>query len=181
MIRIVKIFGFLLLLLALVFPIFKYSKIKVEVYYDNKRVEEKINNNNYFMILEIEKINLKKEIYHLKSLENNVDRNIMLHANSTLLNNDISNIILLGHSGNGVKAYFKYLYKLKQGDLVNIYYKGKKYIYEIHEIEYQDKTGVLYLKENYNQMITLITCTYNNSKTQTIYYGALKSIKNIEK
>ena len=48
-----------------------------------------------------------------------------------------------------------------------------------HKIEEQNKTGSLYIKENLNERLILITCSKNNSKTQMIYYSNLKSISDI--
>ena len=59
--------------------------------------------------------------------------------------------------------------------------KVNKEEYEIIDIEYQNKTGILYLKEENEDMITLITCTKNDSTTQTIYYGILKNKEKIAK
>ena len=64
-------------------------------------------------------------------------------------------------------------------DEIKLYYDNYIWIYEIIDIEYQNKTGILYLKEENEDMITLITCTKNNSTTQTIYYGILKNKEKI--
>ncbi len=176
----IKIFSFSLITIALLLPLIKHLQIKIYDYKSNLKVEEKIVNHDYYLILEINKINLKKEIHPINSKENNVNKNIMLHKDSTLPNNEISNVILAGHSGNGLNAYFKDLYKLNLGDEVNIYYKNIIYTYEIKKIEYQAKTGELYLLNNYPKMLTLITCTHNDKTKQTIYYCALKSQKRIE-
>ena len=56
-------------------------------------------------------------------------------------------------------------------------YDISSYMYEILEIEYQPKTGTLLLKNNYN--LKLVTCTYKNKKTQTIYYANLKNMTKI--
>ena len=48
-------------------------------------------------------------------------------------------------------------------------------------MKFQEKTGILYLQEENRDMITLITCTKNDSTTQTIYYGILKNKEKIAK
>ena len=171
-----KIISLLVILAILLIPIFD-SSIKVI----NKNKEEKLlvqkitNKEEYYAILEIPKINLKKEIYRIDDKRNNVEKNILVHENSIFP----KNIILASHSGNKGNAYFKDLYKLKLKDDITIYYQNKVYKYIIEEIEEQNKTGNLYLKEDLNERIILITCTKNNNKTQMIYYGKLKSISDI--
>lgn len=143
-----------------------------------KEVEQKIEEKKYFAIVEIPKINLKKEIYEINKQENDVEKNIYVHNSSVFPDKSGGNVILAAHSGSAKNAYFKNLYELSKNDIVNLYYKDKIYEYKIDEIEYQNKTGKLYLKPKVNNII-LITCTKNNKKTQTIYYASLKNIKKI--
>ena len=142
-------------------------------------LEEHLEENNYFAILEIESIALKRELYEINSKENNVNKNILVHKKSIFPGQEVSHIILAAHSGNGSNAYFKDLYKLNLKDEIKLYYDNYSWTYEIEDIEYQEKTGILYLKEENRDMITLITCTKNDSDTQTIYYGALKECQNV--
>ena len=177
--NLIKIVGGLFLLLGIFFPIFAFTKEKIDIYQEEIILEEDIENNKYYAVLEIPKIHLKRELYQIESPENNVDENVLLHEESVLPGGSNSNLILAAHSGYGKNAYFKDLYQLELNDVVSIYYDGKLWTYEIREIEYQEKTGVLYLKEDYPNMITLITCTKNNHDTQTIYYGVLKNSQNL--
>ena len=141
---------------------------------DQKIISEKLSNKTYYAILDIPKINLKKELYPLNDPQNNVNKTLYVLKESLFPKSDTkSNIIIAGHSGNGKNAYFKNLYKLNIADLIKIYYQNILYSYQIKEIEYQNKVGTLYLKEDYSDMLTLITCTKGNKKTQTIYYAEL--------
>lgn len=133
----------------------------------------------YFGILEIEKINFKKEFFEIDNINNNVDKNLFVVENSVFPGGDSSNVIIAGHSGTGKNAYFRYLYKLREKDILKLYYNNNLYIYEINDIEYQDKTGTLYLKQEKEDMLTLITCTLNDKKHQTIYYAKLKDVSKI--
>ena len=178
--KILKISGLLLLFLGIALPFFTFTKYKIEKAYEVKKTEEIIARHDYYALLEIDKIDLKKELYEIDDSKNNVNRNILLHQKSVLPGDSPkSNIILAAHSGNGSEAYFKDLYLLELGDVGKFYYQDKIWIYEIQDIEYQDKTGVLYLKEDFKEMITLITCTKGNKNKQTIYYGALKECQNV--
>lgn len=130
-------------------------------------------NNNlykYVGILEIPKINLKKGFLDVNSKYNSIDYNVTVIKTSTYPDVDKGNFILAAHSGTASISYFKNLYKLKKGDTANIYYKNKKYVYKIVKIYNQPKTGKLSIYRDYNKTtLTLITCTKDNKKTQTLY------------
>lgn len=161
--------------IIVLFFISKDNINKIAEYHENKISEEKIKSkSDYFAIIEIEKINLKKELYEVNNPKNNVDINIFVHKNSIFPNN----IILASHSGNGRHAYFKNLFKLKKEDIIKIYNQGKVYKYIIEEIEEQNKTGKLYIKNSLDDRLILITC-HKNNKSQVIYYSKLVSIKDI--
>ena len=178
--NIIKLSGGLLVFLGLALPLCCFTKWKVSEYQEEVLVEKALSENDYYALLEIEKIGLKKELYPIDSKENQVNQNILLHEESVLPSDaDTSHIILAAHSGSGWNAYFRDLYQLEVHDVISLYYQGKRWIYEIQEIEVQDKTGVLYLKEDYPHMISLITCTKNDSSSQTIYYGSLKKTQNL--
>ncbi len=177
--KINKILGFLFLscgflLLFGNFTIKKATEIK-----ETRKIETKVReNNSYFAILEIPKISLKKELFSINDSQNQVDKNILVHSKSIFPSEENSYIILAGHSGNGKNAYFKNLYKLKKGHELKLYYQNNIYTYEILAIEEQNKTGTLDLRK-YADALVLITCTKNNSKTQTIYYSKLKNTTKI--
>ena len=171
-----KLISLLVLITILLIPIINSSIKEFNNHKEEKLLVQKITNKEeYYAILEIPKISLKKEIYSINDKRNDVEKNILVHENSIFP----KNIILASHSGNKGNAYFKDLYKLKLKDNITIYYQNKVYKYVIEEIEEQNKTGNLYLKEDLNERIILITCTKNNNKTQMIYYGKLKSISDI--
>lgn len=173
-----RIFGILFLCFGIFFLLCGFVREKVHVFVETKAIQEKIvQKQDYFAILEIPQIHLKKELYSIDDKRNQVDQNIFVHENSVLPKNGTSNLILAGHSGTGKHAYFKDLYRLKVGDIVKLYYEGHLYHYQIKEIEYQEKTGELYLKNEFSDMITLITCTYQDKRTQTIYYAKLEKIE----
>lgn len=180
MIKINKISGILLVFLGVIIPITSFTKYKVEEYQYETILDEKVENNDYYALLEIDPIRLRREIYEADSKYNHVDQNILLHHASVMPTGETaSHVILAAHSGNGANAYFKDLYLLKVSDTVKLYYQGMIWYYEIVDIEYQEKTGILYLKEDFEQMITLITCTKDDANTQTVYYGILKDTKRI--
>lgn len=180
--KVLRWLGFILILIGLTIP-FNYSnKIKEEYLEERVAIEEKLaNEEEYFALLEIPDINLKKELLAINDINNNVDKNLLVLKESIFPGDASSNVIIAGHSGNGKNAYFKDLYKVNMGAKIKLYYDNYIYTYEISDIELQDKTGTLYLNNNYQNMITLITCTKNDKYHQTIYYAKLKNQEKIVK
>ena len=134
--------------------------------------------NNYIGYLTIPKINLKKGFLDKRSPDNDVEKNILVVEGSSYPTKDKGNLILAGHSGTGWKAFFNDLYKLNKGDKAIVTYKGKTYTYKITNIYTQPKVGKIAIYRNYDKTtLTLITCTNNDSKTQTIYIAELESIE----
>ena len=129
---------------------------------------------DYIGYLNIPKINLTKGFLDNRSSENDVEKNILVVEGSNYPDVDKGNFILAGHSGTGWKAFFNDLYKLSAGDTAKITYKDKTYTYQITNIYKQPKTGKLAIYRNYDKTtLTLITCTNNDSTTQTIYIAEL--------
>ncbi len=133
---------------------------------------------NYIGYLTIPKINLTKGFLDIRSKDNDVEKNILVVEGSNYPDTDRGNLILAGHSGTGWKAFFNDLYKLQINDTAYVTYKNKKYIYNIVNIYTQPKVGKLAVYRNYEKTtLTLITCTNNDSTTQTIYIAELVSIE----
>ena len=134
--------------------------------------------NEYIGYLIIPKINLTKGFLDVRSTENDVEKNILVVEGSNYPDTDRGNLILAGHSGTGWKAFFNELYQLQVNDTAYVTYKGKKYVYRITNIYKQPKTGKLAIYRDYDKTtLTLITCTNNDSGTQTIYIAELVSIE----
>ena len=134
--------------------------------------------NEYIGYLIIPKINLTKGFLDIRSTENDVEKNILVVNGSNYPDTDRGNLILAGHSGTGWKAFFNELYQLQVNDTAYVTYKDKKYVYKIKNIYKQPKTGKLAIYRDYNKTtLTLITCTNNDSGTQTIYIAELESVE----
>ena len=134
--------------------------------------------NDYIGYLSIPKINLKKGFLDKRSSENDVEKNILVVEGSNYPDKDKGNLMLAGHSGTGWKAFFNDLYKLNKGDIAVVTYKGKTYTYKIVNIYTQLKVGKIAIYRNYDKTtLTLITCTKNDSTTQTIYIAELQSVE----
>ena len=133
---------------------------------------------DYIGYLTIPKINLTKGFLDKRSTEKKKKKNILVVEGSNYPDTDKGNLILAGHSGTGWKAFFNDLYKLEVNDTAYVTYKNKKYIYKIVNIYKQPKIGKLAIYRNYDKTtLTLITCTNNDSTTQTIYIAELQSVE----
>lgn len=133
---------------------------------------------DYIGYLTIPKINLTKGFLDIRSTENDVDKNLLVVEGSNYPDKEQGNFIIAGHSGTGWNSFFNDLYKLNENDTVYVTYKGKKYIYLIKNIYKQPKIGKLAIYRDYTKTtLTLITCTNNDSTTQTVYVAELSSVE----
>ncbi|MBQ6477719.1 MAG: sortase [Bacilli bacterium] len=152
----------------------KHKKKEPEV----KIIEDDNYDDSYIGYLSIPKINLTKGFVDRRSKENNVEKNIIVVDGSNYPNVKKGNLILAGHSGSGWKAFFNDLIKLSTGDTMYVTYKHKIYEYKLVNIYKQDKVGKLSVYRNYDKTtLTLITCTNNDSKTQTVYISELQKVR----
>lgn len=178
------IFGFSLIILSLSIVIYKHysnyyenklEENKIKIFFENSKKENKKNdvitinnfksNENYIAIIEIPKISLKKGLYTINSKLNDVNKNIQILKESTMPNEENSNLILASHSGSSRKSYFKNINKLENEDLIYIYYNNIIYTYKVVDKYEIEKTGYAVMKENTNKkVLTLITCKINTNK-----------------
>ncbi len=132
--------------------------------------ENKINNSYYIGTLEIPKISFKRGFVSKTSKFNDVNKNITILESSNYPDQKKGNFIIAAHSGNSKIAYFANLYKLAENDIAIVFYKNKKYTYQIVNIYTQPKIGKVTIYRNREKdVLTLITCTKDDSKSQTIY------------
>lgn len=153
--------------------------IYITIYYNYKEtfvIENKIVNDipkyDYFMKLEISKINLNKFI--VNDEHNNIEENVTYHNKSSMPDIDKGNLILMAHSGNASISYFKDIHLLESNDGINIYYQNKKYEYKIEDIYIVKKTGKVDINRQNKTSITLITCI--NLDDQLVIIGYLENI-----
>lgn len=132
---------------------------------------------NYIGYLEIPKIKFKRGFYDTSSSLNDVEANIEVIKGSSMPDVLNGNLIIAGHSGTGWKAFFKDLYKLELNDEATVTYNGSNYIYKIVNIYKEKNTGTIGIRRNYNKnTLTLVTCTKDDSSTQTIYILELTNV-----
>lgn len=127
--------------------------------------------------IEIPKINLKKELFKINDINNNVEKNIEILKESSMPEIKNGNFILAAHSGVSKKAFFKNLYKLKENDIINIYYINVKYEYKVTNIYTElKKDGITIYRDLNKSTITLTTCAKDYKNSQLIVIGELQSI-----
>lgn len=139
---------------------------------DNKQAVQApaIDYSKYLGVLEIPKVGLKRGFYNLDSKYNDIQYNVTLVEGSNMPDVVNGNLILMAHSGDAAVSYFAYLYILKIGDKAYVTYNGNKYTYQIVNIYDVPKTGRVKIVRSYDKTtLTLITCTKNNDKSQTVY------------
>lgn len=158
-----------------------YDGSDVVIIPEEEETEEQLSEevtNDYIGYLTIPKINLTKGFYDKRSEENDVDKNLLVVNGSDYPDKDRGNFIIAGHSGTGWNSFFNDLYKLNIGDTASVSFKNKKYTYSIVNIYTQPKIGKLAIYRDYEKTtLTLITCTNNDSTTQTVYIAELSSVE----
>lgn len=131
----------------------------------------------YIGYLEVPDVNIKRGFVSPDSKYNSVGYNVMVIDGSKMPDEKNGNLILAAHRGNSSVSFFDKLYKLKRRAKATITYEGKTYTYELTNTYEESKDGSLTIKRNANvNTLTLITCTRNNKKTQTIFIFELVSI-----
>ena len=131
----------------------------------------------YVSVIKIPKIKLEKGLFSKNSKYNDVEHNIMIHENSDTPTEDRGNVILVAHSGTSNVSYFKYLHRLKIGDISEIYYHGRKYTYKVTNIYEVDKTGYVQINRDVEKnTLTLITCKHNTDK-QIVVISELSNVE----
>ena len=160
------------------------ENIEIDTNEENESIEESdaedisYTYEEYLGVIDIPKINLYKGFYNKNSNLNNVKFNLYVLPESTYPDVDKGNLIIAGHSGNYNNSYFANLYKLDVDDTVGIYYNESKYIYQIVDIYYERKTGSVRIFRDKNEtVLTLITCTKDDSDHQTVYIAELIEIE----
>lgn len=137
-----------------------------------------VSDNQYIGYLEIPKINFNKGFYKKESSLNDVDKNLLLVKEANYPNVSKGNLIIAGHSGTAWNSFFNDLYKLSVGDIAKVKFNNKTYTYKLVNIYKAAKTGTISIYRNVNRTtLTLVTCTNNDSTTQTIYIGELETIE----
>lgn len=191
--RLLSVVGFLLICFGFGFICFKiYQNYSIKQLEDNSiqeffEIKEENNSNtdnieiqqevsstpkssyNYIAVLEIPKINVKRGLLSIDDKNNNINRNVAILKGSDMPNIENGLLILASHSGSASISYFRHLNKLEMSDQVYIYYQNIKYVYEVTNIDRQDKTGNISISKKENETnLVLTTCDPINKNKQVV-------------
>lgn len=111
---------------------------------------------DYFMILDIPKIGLKKHIFSLSDSRNNIEENVTLLKESLMP--DEGTVILASHSGNSSVSFFNNLNKLEIGDEVRIFYDSKEYKYIVDSFKIYSKSDLIFHTKIDERKLIMVTC-----------------------
>ena len=145
------------------FKKYNFNFDSFNVYYGKFKREK------YLFVLNIPKIHLSRNIYSLDSFYNNVDYNIELLDDSSVLRRLF---FLAGHSGNGDYCFFNHLVDLSLGDRVFVSFEDVFYEYVVTDIYYIDKSGFMDVSCD-RDCLYLITCSLVYSGKQLIVFCQL--------
>lgn len=192
--RLLSVVGFLLICFGFGFICFRiYQNYSIKQLEDNSiqeffEIKEENNSNtnnnietqqeasstpkssyNYIAVLEIPKINVKRGLLSINDKNNNINRNVAILKGSDMPNIENGLLILASHSGSASISYFRHLNKLEMSNQVYIYYQNIKYVYEITNIDRQDKTGNISISKKENETnLVLTTCDPINKNKQVV-------------
>lgn len=115
------------------------------------------------------------------TIQSGLQNGVVVHPVSHEPGN-FGNFFLTGHSSyyawdkGRFKDVFALLHEVNEGDTVEIYWEGKKYVYKMREKKVVSPTAVEILKQPKNEkVITLMTCTPVGTNTnRLILVGELK-------
>lgn len=144
-----------------------------EVIEDNQEEIKKEETYNYIGVLEIPTINFKRGFLEINDKNNKVNKNIQVLENSTMPDVENGLMVIAGHSGTGRTAFFKNLYKLKEKDTINIYYKNIKYTYEVINVYEETKDGDIAIDKSSESTLVLTTCSQSNKNKQVVVISKL--------
>lgn len=151
-----------------------HNNMNIKTIKNNKKEYDPVNS-ELLMKLEIPVIGVYNNVYKKDSVNNNIDRNVIIMNESALPDEVFGNVILGAHSGSGPLAYFKDFDKLKIGDDIYIDYDNTRYNYKIKYIYDDNKDGKIKIRNYGIDAVTLYTCKPND-KNNFLVIVAYKTI-----
>ena len=186
------IFGIIVIIVGIIIGIIPFFKQTEKEKKENTKIEDYISETSYIantnkvdienkeesylMILEIEKIGLRKGVYSKESKQNTIEKNVAIMKESSFPNEEKGNVVLEAHNGTANISYFNQLHLLEIGDKASIYFEGTKYTYIIEKIYDVEKDGSVEVSRDLNKnTLTLITCKRNTEDRQLVIILYLSS------
>ena len=111
------------------------------------------------MNIRIDKLKINNPIYEKGSINNNIDKNVIILDESDYPDNQNGTVLIGAHSGTAKESYFKNLNKLVIGDVIKLTYRDKLYTYKVDKISKDNKDGKISINyENKKNRLVLFTC-----------------------
>ena len=111
------------------------------------------------MNIKIDKLKINNPIYEKGSINNNIDKNVIILDESDYPDKQNGTVLIGAHSGTAKESYFKNLNKLVVGDTIKLTYKDKLYTYKVDKISKDNKDGKISITyENKENRLVLFTC-----------------------
>lgn len=119
-----------------------------------------------------------------KNIQSGLQDGVVVHPVSHAPGNN-GNFFLTGHSSyypwdaGRYKDVFALLHEVEEGDIAEVYWEGKKYIYELSQQRVVPPTETSILNQPTDEkMVTLMTCTpVGTNKNRLIWTGELLSVE----
>lgn len=132
---------------------------------------------SYIGYLNVPDVNIKRGFVDINSKYNSISYNVTVIKGSTMPDVENGNLILAAHRGNSSVSFFDKLYKLKDGAEALVTYNGHVYTYKLVNRYNVPKNGTIKILRNGEiNTLTLITCTRNDKKSQTVFIFELDHI-----
>ncbi len=179
-----RIFGLILLLIAIIIPIYNNKKETYNTMAAFKEVSSFIERKpsdtsnirpkyDYIAALEIPEINLLHGLVSKDSPYNDINYNVTI-IDGDMPSKDNSNLILAAHNGTSPISFFKDLEGLPLDTDIYLYHDGTKYIYKLTNIYSIPKNGYANIIRNKTKTtLTLITCKNNSDTEQLVFISYL--------
>ena len=111
------------------------------------------------MNIKIDKLKINNPIYEKGSINNNIDKNVIILDQSDYPDKQNGTVLIGAHSGTAKESYFKNLNKLVIGDVIKLTYRDKLYTYKVDKISKDNKDGKISINyENKKNRLVLFTC-----------------------
>ena len=111
------------------------------------------------MNIKIDKRKINNPIYEKGSINNNIDKNVIILDESDYPDKQNGTVLIGAHSGTAKESYFKNLNKLVIGDVIKLIYRDKLYTYKVDKISKDNKDGKISINyKNKKNRLVLFTC-----------------------
>ena len=124
--------------------------------------------------LTIASIDFQRDLYPKESKENDLEKNIIFLKESDMPDQDKGMVLIAGHSGEGPKAFFQTLDKVKIDDEIELTYLNQNYVYRLVNRIIEQKVGFIRFFRNPDKSYLILTTCMPNEKDKQLILVAEK-------